>query len=164
MSARDSLRFRRAEIEDADALARVLREADRREIQAAVGRGAAETLREGVANSDPCWAAAGSGGALLALFGVVPDAGKPRSGMIWLLGSEDLARQRFAVARASRACVARIEDQYDKLWNYVDARNEAHIRWLKWCGFRFVRLEDHWGVEGRAFWRIERGAIGCLLP
>lgn len=141
---------------DADVLARTLRHADRLEIQAVEGRDPAETLREGIASSDPCWAVLNASGGLISLFGVVPDVGNPRSGMIWLLGSEELANNRFTVLRASRAWVDRVHQQYDYFWNYVDSRNQVHISWLHWCGFRFVELAERYGVEQRPFWRIER--------
>lgn len=154
MSSR--LQFRPAQIQDADALAPILRTADRLEIQAVVGRDPAQTLRDGIASSDPCWAVLNASGDVISLFGVVPDPGNPRSGMIWLLGSEELATNPFAVLRASRAWVNRIHQHYDYFWNYVDSRNQVHIDWLRWCGFRFVELVEQYGVEQRPFWRIER--------
>jgi len=150
------LQFRPAELSDATVLGPILRSADRLEIQASVGRPPTDTLREGIASSDPCWAVLTPGGALMALFGVVPDAGATRSGMIWLLGSDELAKHQFAVLRSSRLWVARLQEQYDQLWNYVDARNDLHLNWLRWCGFRFVELVECHGVERRPFWRIER--------
>jgi hypothetical protein len=150
------LQFRPAEIQDADILAAILRAADRLEIQAVVGRDPTQTLREGIASSDPCWAVLNASGDLISIFGVVPDVGNPRSGMIWLLGSEELANNRVAVLRASRAWVDRIHQHYDSLWNYVDSRNQVHIDWLHWCGFHFVELVEQYGVEQRPFWRIER--------
>jgi len=150
------LRFRPATIQDADVLAPILRAADRLEIQAVVGRDPVDTLREGIATSDPCWASLNASGALISLFGVVPDAGNTRSGMIWLLGSEELVSNRIAVLRASRAWIDRIHQHYDYFWNYVDSRNQVHIDWLHWCGFRFVELVEQYGVERRPFWRIEK--------
>src|SRR5262249_49511294 len=145
-----------AELSDADALGSNLRTEDRLEIQAAVGRDPTETLREGIASSTPCWAALDGSNTLIALFGVVPDAGIERSGMIWLLGSDQLARHRLSVLRGSRPWVARLHERYDRLWNYIDARNEQHIAWLRWCGFRFTELVERHGFEQRPFWRIER--------
>jgi hypothetical protein len=143
-------------MDDAAVLGAILRAADRLEIKAALGRDATELLREGIASSDPCWSVLSSRGALIALFGVVPDAERPRSGMIWLLGSDELAGNRLAVLRSSRPWIARMHERYDHLWNYVDVRNHVHINWLRWCGFRFVQLLECHGVEQRPFWRIER--------
>jgi hypothetical protein len=30
------------------------------------------------------------------------------------------------------------------------------MNWLRWCGFRFIRLEERYGVEQRPFWNFER--------
>jgi len=127
--------------------------------ESAVGRGPIDTLREGIASSDPCWAVLAGRGALIALFGVVPDAGITRSGMIWLLGSDELAKHRFAVLRWSHLWVARLHERYDHLWNYIDARNDVHMNWLRSCGFRFVQLVECHGFEERPFWKIERTRV-----
>ena len=153
------LQFRPAELSDAAVLGPILRSPDRLEIQAAVGRGPIDTLREGIASSDPCWAVLAGRGTLIALFGVVPDAGRTRSGMIWLLGSDELAKHRFAVLRWSHLWVARLHERYDHLWNYIDARNDVHMNWLRSCGFRFVQLVECHGFEERPFWKIERTRV-----
>ena len=154
--SQSQLPFRAAELSDAAVLGTILRSADRLEIQAAVGRDPTDTLREGIASSIPCWAVLAPSGAPMALFGVVPDAGATGSGMVWLLGSDELTQHRFAVLRGSHVWVARLHERYDRLWNYVDARNDLHINWLRWCGFRFVQLVERHGVEQRPFWRVER--------
>ena len=150
------LRFRQAQLGDAAVLGPILRTADRLEIQAYVGRDATETLRDGIVSSDPCWAVTDEHDAPMALFGVVPDRDASRSGMIWLLGSDRLADHQFEVLRLSRHWIARLHERYDHFWNYIDVRNDVHVQWVRWCGFRFVQLVEHHGVEQRPFWRIER--------
>jgi Bacteriophage T7, probable scaffold protein Gp13 len=150
------LRFRAATASDARLLSTRLRRSDSAEIWAAVGRDAESVLVEGVAASDPCWAVISGGDAPIALFGVVPDSGQPGSGMVWLLGSDELENNSIGVLRLSSQWVERLHERYDYLWNYIDARNESHIDWLRWCGFHLVeRIERH-GFEQRPFWRFER--------
>lgn len=158
------LQFRPAQPGDAAVLGPILREADRLEIQATVGRDPTHTLGEGIASADPCWAVLAGSGPLMALFGVVPDAGNAGSGMIWLLGSDELARHHFTVLRLSRLWVARLHERYERLWNYIDARNTGHIAWLRWCGFRLVQLVERHGVEQRPFWKFEHTRLDDAKP
>jgi hypothetical protein len=143
---------------DADVLADRLRSADRDEIQAADGRPAKEVLREGIAASNPCYAVLDSTGSLLALFGAIPDPAQDGRAKVWLLGSGDLFKHRRAIARMSRPWLDRLHAEHRILWNFVDARNDNHIRWLKWCGFRFLRRVEYFGFEQRPFYEIERAS------
>jgi len=141
---------------DAEWLATRLRSQDRDEIYAVTGSGPLPVLREGVAASRPCFAVTGSDGELLALFGVLPrERGR---GKVWLLGTSGLLLRRFSVARSSRKWIDVLHRDYPTLWNYVDARNEAHIRWLKWCGFHFAGTVEDFGFERRRFYFVEKTA------
>jgi hypothetical protein len=149
------IHVRPADLLDADALAPRLRSADRREIEAAVGASPHAVLRHGVQASDPCHAVVADG-AVLALFGVVPVPESPHAGTVWLLASTDFAGQASFIVRSSRAWIARLHEQYRVLANYVDARNEVHIRWLRWCGFVFVRRVERFGAMGLPFYEVRR--------
>ncbi len=155
------IRARPARPEDAAALAPLLRAADRREIEAADGLDPALVLAEGIAGSDPCHAVV-DGDRILALFGVTPSADDPEVGMVWLLGSDELVARGTLVARRSRAYLALWHQRYRVLWNMVDARNEVHLRWLRWCGFTVVGRVEHHGAEQRPFYEVrhERAESG----
>jgi len=146
---------RSAELADADALAPLLRPADRREIEAALAMSPAVVLRHGVWASDPCYAIVEEE-AVLALFGVVPAARNPEAGSVWLLASEGFATHGLVIARWSKAWVAKLHERYRVLGNYVDARNEVHLRWLRWCGFTVVRRIERFGVMGLPFYEVTR--------
>ncbi|MDQ3684467.1 MAG: hypothetical protein M3430_02535 [Acidobacteriota bacterium] len=150
------VQVRLAKPEDAAALATRLRVADREEIKAAVGEEPRVVLERSVSWSDPCCAVVNGEAAPIALFGAVPEANDPDLGIVWLLASDELIKHHFFVARNSRAWVAELHQRYRVLWNCVDARNEVHIRWLKWCGFKFLRLIEKYGVEQRPFYEFER--------
>jgi hypothetical protein len=162
--------FRPAERGDADALAPHLRLADRREIEAALGMPPVPVLLHGVRVSDPCHAVV-HGATLLALFGVVPVAHSPETGSVWLLASEEFAAHPCAIVRSSKEWITRLHERYRVLFNYVDARNEVHLRWLRWCGFVFIRRIERFGAMGLPFYEVRRerqagpaGALGTHDP
>jgi hypothetical protein len=154
-SSSSQIQVRSAKLGDADLLALRLRPADRREIEAALGMNPPVVLRLGVEASDPCYAVV-EDGVVLALFGVVPVLRIPNTGSVWLLASEDFAAHPAFIVRSSKAWLAKLHERYRVLANYVDARNEVHIRWLRWCGFDFVRRIEQFGVMGLPFYEVRR--------
>ena len=79
--------------------------------------------------------------------------GVSKEGAIWLLASNDIYRIRFSFLRESRKVIDFLNQKYPTLWNYVDCRNELHIRWLKWCGFKFLR-KTNYGVLQQPFYEF----------
>ena len=45
---------------------------------------------------------------------------------------------------------------YDYIYNWVDARNWASLRWLEHCKFEIEETDDAYGYEQRAFHRLVR--------
>jgi hypothetical protein len=150
-----TLRARPARPEDADDLAPRLRAADLREIRAAAGRPPLDVLRYSLERSAPALAVMDGGGALVALYGAAPD-GTPDGGLVWLLGADTLTRHSFTFLRHARPHLDDLHQAYPRLWNWVDARNRVHIRWLRWCGFSRVGFDPEHGAERRPFHRFER--------
>jgi hypothetical protein len=153
------LKVRAANMEDADKLAPVLRSGDIEEIKAAASEMPLDVLKQGIVCSDPCYTIVGIDDSPLALFGVIADSEKTNVGRIWLLGSDSLVQYSYTFLRNSRQWIEKLHERYSTLWNYVDARNEVHIRWLKWCGFTFLRRIEEYGVERRPFYEFERVSI-----
>lgn len=135
---------------DAAKLAPHLREADRNEIAAATGESTLEVLKRGIAQSCQCQAMVDEEDRPLALFGV--DIG----GVVWLLGSTRMRGYSLAFLRHSHHWVERLQAEHVVLWNFVDARNTLHIKWLEWCGFELRGETTDWGVSGLRFFRYER--------
>jgi hypothetical protein len=79
--------------------------------------------------------------------------GVSKEGAIWLLASDDIHRIRFSFLRESRKVIDFLNQKYPKLWNYVDSRNQLHLRWLKWCGFIFLRKVNY-GVNQKPFYEF----------
>ena len=141
---------------DGRRLAPELRPADLREIRAVTSEGPAAALERCIAWSAPCYGFEDDGGDLVLLAGVVPDPAAEDVGTIWLMSSVALARHSVHFLRISRPWVERLHGRYRVLWNYVDARNEIHVRWLKWCGFTILRRVEEYGIERRPFYEFEK--------
>lgn len=140
---------------DVDELAANLREADREEVIAQTGRDPSEAIAHSIAMSSPCWTAR-IDGELAAIFGCAPVSLIGPIGMPWLLGTPVLDRHPRAVISYSRPYLAVMFDAYPQMLNWVDARNERSIRWLKALGFRFHDAAPH-GPLGLPFHRFDMG-------
>lgn len=145
---------RPAALEDALALAQILRPADVAEL-AALGQRPLAALEDAIAASPNPWAAVDPDGVLIALFGAAPMPGAPAVGAPWMLASPRLDRAARPFLRASRDWVAALQADYDLLFNRVDERNCAHIAWLRWCGFSFLRRVEL-GPRSLPFWEFVR--------
>ena len=81
------------------------------------------------------------------VYFTVPDgktagmAGVGKEGDIWMLCTPEIHRYPITFAREAKRYVdSRTEPL---LWNIVDSRNEAHLRLLKFLGFKFLRRVKH---------------------
>jgi hypothetical protein len=114
-----------------------LREMDRMEIILSSGSTPEQGLDESYACSDECYAMV-SEGAVLCVFGTSPYEGNTDLGIPWLLASDKFYNQSRGFARECREYIRRMHNKYPTLVNMVYAENEKAIRWLKWCGFKFM--------------------------
>lgn len=140
--------------EDVDALAPRLRQADIDEIRAASGLDPQTALILSRQVSSMCFTVFGEG-RQIAMFGVRPEE-NPSIGRIWMLGSDEIHDHRFGFLRRSKSWVDFLQDRYPILYNYIDARNSVHIRWLHWLGFSFINEEHSYGFEQRLFYQFVR--------
>lgn len=137
-------------------LAEDLRPSDLDEIAAGSGEDPAVALMSCALLSDHGWAIL-DGEDPIAAFGCAP-SGTPGSAIVWMLGSPRMDEPRNAVGilRQSRKYKDLMHDAYPTLFNYIDARNERSMRWLKWCGYELVELVPEFGVERRPFYLFSR--------
>jgi hypothetical protein len=156
LNADTYITVRHAESRDAPRLASRLRTADLREIQSHVAEDPSAHIERSIIHSNPCYTIWDYNGTPIAVFGVIPDSREDGVGKIWMLASSILASHRYVFLKHSKEWIERLHQRYQVLWNYVDARNDMHIRWLKWCGFSFVRLIDEHGVDRLPFWEFEK--------
>ena len=133
--------------EDIVFLAPRLRYEDKREVLDSVGLTPYQALTDGFNLSQICLTIVDTKNIPVGMFGVSED------GAIWLLASPDIKRIRFSFLRESRKVVNLLNYKYKILWNFVDCRNELRLRWLKWCGFKFLR-KINYGVNQKPFYEF----------
>lgn len=79
----------------------------------------------------------------------------PDVGQIWMVSTPELLKYKTQFLRESREFIEASNEKYDVLFNYVDARQEVHLRWLKWNGFKGI-LKPKFGVSGLPFYEMIR--------
>lgn len=135
-----------------------MREADRREAWASHRHAPEEALRESLSLSELAWTCLVEG-----LPAFMWGAGRKGSliswtGAPWLLGTDSFFREDRELHREFlRRCpdyVARMQDRFPVLENFVHAENRLSIRWLKWCGFRLE--EKPTPINGEDFYLFRR--------
>lgn len=90
------------------------------------------------------------------IWGVVSDSLLFNDGTPWMVGTHDLNNDRMAIAflRHCRVPIMVMAEKYDKLENYVDARNKRSIKWLKYMGFTVEKDSEPYGVLRMPFHRF----------
>lgn len=128
--------FRPATEEDARYIGANLRKSDRLELE----RGASESspsaapLRS-LEASIIAWTLVSPAGTPIAVFGVAPDRRTPQAGIVWLLGTPELARAGKTLVAKGRYYVGLMSKLFAVLHNAVDAENLSTRRWLRALGF-----------------------------
>ena len=145
--------FKLTTLEDIKYLAPRLRQEDKQEILAGSGLIPYYALLNGFQNSVIVFTIFNPKNKPVGIFGV-DDLGNGVGG-IWLLATKDLATIKIAFLKQCREVVKVLNQKYKILWNYVDCRNEVHIKWLKWCDFKFLR-KTNYGVLQKPFYEFIR--------
>ena len=145
--------FKLTTLEDIKYLAPRLRKIDKQEILAGSGLIPYEALLKGFKNSAIVFTIFNSKNKPVGIFGV-DDCGNGVGG-IWLLATKDLTKIQIAFLKQCREVIQFLNTKYKILWNFVDCRNQLHIKWLKWCGFKFIR-KTNYGVLQKPFYEIIR--------
>jgi len=144
---------------DCEELAQNLRPADRQEVAAAYGHsGTAEEIAGYVAASADAWVCHTADG-LMCLFGVARWRGSSALspvGIPWMLGTSIVSRNASDLIRSTRAYLAEMRKDYPLLVNFIDARNEPSLRYMRACGAT-INAPAPYGVEHRAFHRFSLG-------
>ena len=121
-------------LEAAQEVASNLRPDDRSEVEE--GHGIPSALLPSLMSQNPSY-----------VYFTVPDGktagmdGVGQEGDIWMLCTPDIHRYPITFAREAKRYVdSRTEPL---LWNIVDSRNTAHLKLLKFLGFKFLRKLKH---------------------
>lgn len=115
-------------------IARRMRKADREEIRASSGRSPRAALKFSLEKSTEAWTIIMDGRAEV-MFGVGDINVLAGIGAPWLLGTDEFERHYIAILRGSMKWTRQLFSRYSTLRNFVDARNTASLRYLRWLGF-----------------------------
>ena len=139
--------------DDAFYLAERLRQADLDELKASSNHSPLEALLTGFHSSTRCFSGVHNKVPFI-IFGACPVV--EDVGCVWGLGSDDIHKARMGFLRLSNEGVEELQKDFPLLFNYVDKRNELHIRWLKWMKFKFINLHQDFGVGRLPFYEFVR--------
>ena len=143
--------LRLATEQDCIRLASNLRKDDIQEIKAVTGEMPLLSLIVGLRNSDVPLVICNQKDEVVAMLGVIPQG---LLGAIWMVGTEDLKRISLSFVRNCKDVCNVMKNNYQLLYNYVDARNTLHINWLRWMGFTFINKHQRYGIERRLFYEF----------
>ena len=143
--------FRLSTLEDIKYLAPRLRQADKEEILASVGLTPYEALMIGYLENVIVFTIVNKNNEPVAIFGI-NDVGN-NVGAIWLVATNKLKDIQYSFLRENKKVIDFLNTKYKILWNFVDCRNSLHIKWLKWCGFKFINKKNY-GVLNKPFYEV----------
>ena len=133
-----------------------LRSADRRELAATSGIAPVRVIVDGITAASKCYTIhSKSEGRPCGIFGT-RESDHPESGLVWMLGTDDLTANGRVFLRYSRHWLDELHRNYRLLFNVIDARNLVHRRWLDWMGFDVVQAIEKYGIERRKFLLFRR--------
>ena len=128
--------FHRAtQLHDVCELAPNLRSEDKREVNT-LGKTSEQALLSGYLFGRVCRSIINNYGQVVGMYGVVPADSK--TGLVWMLGSDKLKKIKIPFLKESRTEVEKMNILLPHLWNIIDSRNELHLKWIKWCGFKII--------------------------
>ena len=122
-------------LDDMVYLSKNLRYEDKREVEA-LGHTPEKALALGFGNSSICRSIIDKHGTPVGVYGVIPLSDK--IGQIWMLGSPGLIKIKTAFLKQSRSEVESMNIMYPLLCNFIDSRNDVHLKWIRWCGFKII--------------------------
>ena len=141
------IRIRPMRRDDIAPIAAIARAADVDEMQACAGATIEQALQLGLEHSLRAWVIEADGVPLAAAGDTMAGIGV---GVPWMVTTQHIVRNRRGFLCASRAVLDDALTRHFQLVNYVDARNNAAIRWLSWLGFS---IDDPvpYGAQGLPF-------------
>jgi hypothetical protein len=141
---------RASSIFDCGKLAKVMRKEDKQEIWLSSKADPLQTLFRGY-SGDKCWTGIDADGEVFIMFGV--SRKDEFTGVVWMLASDGLMNVKRPFIRECHSYVEQMFEGYDLLANHVWSKNEVHLKWLKWLGFKFLPATPI-GIEGELFYEF----------
>lgn len=139
--------------EHAEIIAASVRPEDRDELWASTMSPPIEAMTRGIHYSEESYTGM-IDDVPVCMWGVVMDSFLTRSGTPWMVGSTDLDRHAMTFLRQCRAPLLEMLGRYDRLENYVDARNKRSIAWLRFMGFTVDKKAEEYGFLKMPFHRF----------
>ena len=131
-----------ATVDHAQFISATIRPEDRDEMWAACMQNPSQALENGLRFSDKTMTAMVNG-LPVAMWGVVPESLIGNAGTPWMVASFLIDKEFRTFLKHCRPPVMELLNQYDKLENYVDARNVRSIQWLRWLGFTIEEAKPY---------------------
>ena len=126
---------RETQLDDLTYLYLNIRYEDKREVET-LGYKVDQVLALSFGNSQICRTIIDNRGRVVGIYGVVPLSDK--CGQVWMLGTHGLVKIKTAFLKQSRSEVEGMNKVFPHLCNIIDSRNEVHLKWIKWCGFKII--------------------------
>lgn len=140
--------------EDIIAVAQTMCEADATEVLLSDGLEPLKALQRACRDSEEVNTIVAPDGEILGMFGL--SYMDDMTGSPWMLTSGKLSKYYMQFLRESKKWVAHANEQRPLLLNYVHVDNKNAILWLKFLGFKFVRMVDEYGVGKAPFYEFVR--------
>lgn len=144
--------------DDCLTLGNKLRKDDQAEIKALANLKGTEALILGLESSHLVNSIFTKDDVICGMFGVQGEIGKDAA--VWMLASDEIEKITIPFLRQSREVVNYLNKLHPVLHNVVDARNDLHLKWLKWCGFTFINKQNI-GYENKPFYTFIKL---CVYP
>jgi len=144
------VQIRPANVNDAIFLAPRLRRADKWEVMCSSGLNAEDALTQSVQFSEVCWTAHIDGNPEI-MWGACKFPPDDSMGIVWLMSSEEMYRIPNRFWKESVRYVAKMNEHFDTLFNYVHHENMASRKWLTKLGFEEKARVEEYGVGKQPF-------------
>ena len=142
-------------IKDVSYIGTHMRKEDAEECFAFSGSSPVQSLFECFFASKPCMTMVSRHGNLMGMWGIIKQPNN--SGQVWMLGCKDMledTRDKREFLRQSRIELKKLHKEFPVLFNYIDARNTVHLRWLRFMGFTIIKKHERFGYEGLPFYEF----------
>jgi hypothetical protein len=146
---------RKTEEADIDFIAPRLRKADLIEMNSFHDecKDPADILKKGFyLSGDDCWTITTKDGTPVAIFGVTKVS--HFFGAVWMMGTNQIKDIHMDFIRHCRSWIPVLHEKYPLLGNVVYAKNDIHIKWLKFMGFRFIKKHKSLGNMDLPFYEF----------
>lgn len=155
---------REATLHDAVRITPWLRQADLEEIQAASGLDPLEALVSSWAHSNLRLVVCDDAGVPWFFSGCSNAPWGNGEGSPWAVATTAIRFHKRWLIEHTPALWSFSDQYFPVQRNFVDERNTAHIRWLRWSGCKIVRRHPTFGHEQRPFLEFVREAPCASTP